>query len=74
MIESICGSSERTVAEVSLRREGLIAAEPDLEELWTEPDLFIEVQCPDGEDFEIDPFGSLITTSHDDVDPDPNGE
>jgi hypothetical protein len=73
MIQSICGSSEQTVAELSMRHVDLISAEPDLEELWTEPDLFLEVQCPGGEDFEIDPFGSLITASDDDVDPERAG-
>lgn len=69
MIVSTCGSPEQVVTEISLRRLDLISAELDFEELWTEPDLFLEVQCPGGEDFEIDPFGSLISTPDDDVDP-----
>ena len=35
--------------------------------MWTEPDIFLEIQCPTGEDFEIDPFGSLISTPDDDT-------
>lgn len=71
MILSTCGGSEQMVAEISLRSEDLITPKPDFEDLWTEPDVFLEVQCPTGEDFEIDPFGSLITTPDDDVEPDP---
>ena len=69
MIQTTCGSAEQTVAEISLRRLDLISPEPDLAELWTEPDIFLEIQCPTGEDFEIDPFGSLISTPDDDVQP-----
>jgi len=69
MIQTTCGSAEQTVAEISLRRLDLISPEPDLAELWTEPDIFLEIQCPTGEDFEIDPFGSLISSLDDDVEP-----
>jgi hypothetical protein len=75
LIESTCGDTEHTVIEVSIRNEDLITPDPRFEELWGEPEVFIEVQCPDGEDFEVDAYGTLVTTPDDDVDPEnENGE
>jgi hypothetical protein len=68
MVRETCIETERTLLELSIRREGLIAADPDPAAMWRESDVFLEVQCPDGYDFEVDPFGSASTRPDDDID------
>jgi hypothetical protein len=68
MVEETCKDAGSTLLELSIRREELIVADPDPETLWRENDVFFEVQCPDGYDFEVDPFGSATTRPDDDID------
>jgi hypothetical protein len=68
MVEETCKVAESSLLELSIRREELIAPEPDLAAMWQESDVFLEVQCPDGYDFEVDPFGSTTTRPDDDID------
>ena len=56
-----CQDPARTVAEASIRTEALVGSDPQLERLWGQHQVFIEVRCPDGTDFEVDPFGTVVT-------------
>ena len=69
MLVATCKEPEGTLAELSLRAEALARAEPRLASIWGQNDVFLEIQCPDGHDFEVDPFGALVTTPDDDVGP-----
>jgi hypothetical protein len=68
MVLETCKETESTLLELSIRREELIAADPDLEAMWRQEYVFLEVQCPDGYDFEVDAFGSTTTRPDDDID------
>jgi hypothetical protein len=69
MIDETCGEGvEQAVIEFSVRDAALVAAELRLTDVWGHDDVFLEVQCPDGQDFEVDAFGSMITAQDDDVD------
>jgi hypothetical protein len=68
MVEETCKDPESTLLELSIRREELITPEPDFAALWQEDDVFLEVQCPDGYDFEVNPFGEATTRPDDDID------
>jgi hypothetical protein len=69
MIEETCGQPDGVVIEVSIRRESDVNAEPDFDALWGTDGVFLEVQCPDGTDFEVDGYGSLVLNPNDDIDP-----
>lgn len=70
LIESTCEDPAGAVIELSMRREEFVGQEPDLSAWWEQDDLFFEVQCPDGYDFEVDAYGTMVTDSDDDVDKD----
>jgi hypothetical protein len=68
MVKETCKDIDRTLLELSIRREELIEPDPDLAVMWQGEDVFFEVQCPDGYDFEVDPYGSAKTRPDDDID------
>lgn len=68
MIEETCGQADDVVVELSIRVLELLATDPKLDDVWGREGVFIEVQCPDGVDFEVDPFGSVVTKPDDDID------
>jgi hypothetical protein len=74
MVRETCKDTGGTLLELSLRREGLIVPDPALADSWQGDDVFLEIQCPDGFDFEIDPYGSTTMRPDDDIDrPVPSG-
>lgn len=68
MIEETCGHTDDTVIELSIRLESLVEGEPEFDRLWGSEGMFVEVQCPDGTDFEVDSYGSLVLNPDDDID------
>jgi hypothetical protein len=68
MVRETCRDVDGTLLELSLRREDLIVRDPDLAASWSGDDVFMEIQCPDGQDFEVDPYGSTTMRPDDDID------
>lgn len=68
-IEETCEDVRHTVIELSLRDENRLDVHLDLPHQWSKDDVRIEVQCPNGYDFELDPFGGMTTAADDDVNP-----
>ncbi|MGD8375681.1 MAG: hypothetical protein PVF68_06035 [Acidobacteriota bacterium] len=68
-IEETCEDVRHTVIELSLRDENRLDIDLDLPHQWSKDDVRIEVQCPNGYDFEMDPFGAMTTAADDDVNP-----
>lgn len=70
MILSSCDDPAGAEVEMSMRREELLATDPNLANWWEQDGIMFEVECPDGYEFEIDGFGVYVTDDDDDVDKD----
>jgi hypothetical protein len=68
MITETCGAEGISLVELSIRSEELLDPRPDLAALWSRGGVFLEVQCANGYDFEVDPFGAMVATPDDDID------
>jgi hypothetical protein len=68
MITETCAEQGISLVELSVRSEELLDPRPDLAALWSRGGVFLETQCANGYDFEVDPFGAMVAKSDDDID------
>jgi hypothetical protein len=54
--------------ELSLRRQEYLDSIPSLQQAWSLDGVWMEFQCPTGEDFELDAKGIYVTRKLDDLD------
>lgn len=67
LIDTTCGDSGPMTIEISIRDERYLTPDPDLAFLWHREGIFFEVQCNNAHDFEVDPYGDLVTHPDDDM-------
>ncbi len=66
-IHRTCRDFPGELVELSLRREHHLDPVPTLAEAWRQDGVVLEIQCPDGEDYEIDARGLGISHRGDDL-------
>jgi hypothetical protein len=65
-IRTQCRDDPGVYIELSIRREQHLDDIPELAEAWTLSGFVLEIQCPNGRDFEVDSKGMGITKKVDD--------
>jgi hypothetical protein len=66
-IHRTCRDFPGELIELSLRRERHLDPIPTVAEAWKQDGVVLEIQCPDGEDYEIDARGLGISHRGDDL-------
>lgn len=66
-IHRTCRDFPGEIVELSLRHERHLDPVPTLAEAWRQDAVVLEIQCPDGEDYEIDARGLGISHRGDDL-------
>ncbi|HXV75993.1 MAG TPA: hypothetical protein VD788_06685 [Candidatus Polarisedimenticolaceae bacterium] len=67
LIRDTCGRDGAAHVETSIRRVDLLGPDPSFDRLWGEDAIFVEFQCADGTDYEVDAYGALVIAPDDDA-------